>query len=667
MNQEMQDSFTQIYRDRKWSWVHPSGPNSMFPQTVEIRKVLSELLKKYSVKSLTDLGCGYYEWMEPIIQATGIEYLGIDIVPEIIAMNREDYPHRQFQQGSAHSCSLPGEVIFCRDMTSFLSETATLKVLTNIKKSSAKWLWITSSPISRNIESSTEGNHRAQNLQLHPYFLRAVETYQVRDQVLLIIDLEKYRRQILPIYYPCLDIKDNNLQFLHPFEPQLLDNEVFTSTGWVKNPLFLHSEVQTHSNVMIGLYRRRELETTIPKIIHYFKMTDAIQSWIKALPDWEFRLGEETSPDSRYQIVYNQGGIFVDSELWYPENFDFRTGSAFQVYVNEKLGTQLSSRLFGSAPGIDMNQCFIYPSYYHGDNPAGYPGWICGLSVAVEGPPYSALTYPPSQVPDLVYSLTGIPNLSSELVGVVSQSRKLPYHCESLIGGIDVQREPFNWGLPIRKMKNLSIYRRPSSQSVKIPKIIHQIWVGSKPIPAEFLTYQATWKRDYPDWEYRLWTDANLPKLKNQKEYNSEKSGAGKADILRYEILAKYGGIYADMDFESVRNCEEILGGLDFFTASEDKGKNTPAIGIMGCVANSQFMKYVVDQIPNSVRLYEKADLNIRTGPHHLKRQLDTYTGSEALMVFKAEKFYPYRIWNPRPKTYGPGVYASHHWAGSWL
>ena len=39
-----------------------------------------------------------------------------------------------------------------------------------------------------------------------------------------------------------------------------------------------------------------------------------------------------------------------------------------------------------------------------------------------------------------------------------------------------------------------------------IPKIIHQIWSGiDGPLPAAAQLLGNTWKRDYPEWEYRVW------------------------------------------------------------------------------------------------------------------------------------------------------------------
>jgi mannosyltransferase OCH1-like enzyme len=41
-----------------------------------------------------------------------------------------------------------------------------------------------------------------------------------------------------------------------------------------------------------------------------------------------------------------------------------------------------------------------------------------------------------------------------------------------------------------------------------IPRILHQTW-KTREVPERFRGYVASWRRHHPDWEYRLWTDAD--------------------------------------------------------------------------------------------------------------------------------------------------------------
>jgi len=84
--------------------------------------------------------------------------------------------------------------------------------------------------------------------------------------------------------------------------------------------------------------------------------------------------------------------------------------------------------------------------------------------------------------------------------------------------------------------------------SGNIPKIIHQIWIGTALSRPE--RWMNTWREMNPGWEYKLGSDGNLPPLVNQTQFDLMPFYPGKADILRYELLNAYGGIYVDADSE---------------------------------------------------------------------------------------------------------------------
>jgi inositol phosphorylceramide mannosyltransferase catalytic subunit len=98
-----------------------------------------------------------------------------------------------------------------------------------------------------------------------------------------------------------------------------------------------------------------------------------------------------------------------------------------------------------------------------------------------------------------------------------------------------------------------------------IPRIIHQIWVGPDPLPREFEPYVKSWKRHHPDWEHRLWTEDNLPEDPIRPEVRERlRAPTERSDILRLELLYRYGGVYADTDLECRRPVDELLGDEPF-------------------------------------------------------------------------------------------------------
>lgn len=90
-----------------------------------------------------------------------------------------------------------------------------------------------------------------------------------------------------------------------------------------------------------------------------------------------------------------------------------------------------------------------------------------------------------------------------------------------------------------------------------IPKIIHQSWkttdLSSYGFPA--LLSKDSWKRLYPDFEYKFWTDNDITNYIKQQSFeyqdtfNALDENIKKMDFFRYLILHEYGGIYSDMDF----------------------------------------------------------------------------------------------------------------------
>ena len=104
-----------------------------------------------------------------------------------------------------------------------------------------------------------------------------------------------------------------------------------------------------------------------------------------------------------------------------------------------------------------------------------------------------------------------------------------------------------------------------------IPKIIHQIWLGPKPLPAYFAKFAQKIRELHPEWEYRLWTDKDLEHFDFSMNDLYEKSVnyGEKSDILRCEILLKMGGVYIDSDFDFLKPLGPFVERYDFFAGCE--------------------------------------------------------------------------------------------------
>jgi mannosyltransferase OCH1-like enzyme len=137
-----------------------------------------------------------------------------------------------------------------------------------------------------------------------------------------------------------------------------------------------------------------------------------------------------------------------------------------------------------------------------------------------------------------------------------------------------------------------------------IPKIIHQIWIGDQSKKPEKI--MNTWKIKHPDWEYKIWTEENLPSLKNQKQFNQMEELAGKADILRYELLYNYGGVYIDADTICLNSLDDFFLKNDSFTCWENEYCTTGLIhnGHLGACPNNELMKELINYISLQDQIY---------------------------------------------------------------
>src|SRR5262249_19871429 len=117
-----------------------------------------------------------------------------------------------------------------------------------------------------------------------------------------------------------------------------------------------------------------------------------------------------------------------------------------------------------------------------------------------------------------------------------------------------------------------------------IPRVFHQVWVGPEPLPDEYRRYQQTWLQHTPGWALEVWTDETLPEgFQREEVYDLLRQPAERSDMLIFEILYRFGGVYTDTDFECLRPIEPMLRGVEIFCAYSHPDRLNNAI--MGSVA----------------------------------------------------------------------------------
>ena len=88
-----------------------------------------------------------------------------------------------------------------------------------------------------------------------------------------------------------------------------------------------------------------------------------------------------------------------------------------------------------------------------------------------------------------------------------------------------------------------------------IPKIINQTW-KTKEIPKKWRPFVRKVRELNPDWEYKLWTDADIDEFvaREYPDFTDVFQGFSRqimrVDVIRYLIMHKTGGVYLDLDYE---------------------------------------------------------------------------------------------------------------------
>jgi SAM-dependent methyltransferase len=173
------DLFAKIYRENGWNDSESSsGLGSRMDETRNIRLALPNLFRDLKVRTLLDAPCGDWNWMRNV-ELGDIQYLGADIVPELIANNTArfanlssgEHSQRRFEVIDLVLGPVPkADLVLCRDCLVHLSNENVLKALKNIIASGSRYL-LTTTFVNQKINTDIIIGFRCVNLQLPPFSL----------------------------------------------------------------------------------------------------------------------------------------------------------------------------------------------------------------------------------------------------------------------------------------------------------------------------------------------------------------------------------------------------------------------------------------------------------------------------------------------------------------
>jgi SAM-dependent methyltransferase len=172
VNGNAKETFERIYE--KGNWRHGndreslSGSGSEVSATLGLVQRIEHAMRVLGCSTLLDVGCGDWNWMRR--ETFGFHYIGVDIVPDVIARNR------QFERANVRFdiCNVIDEAppkadaALCREVLFHLSFADIRRAVANISKSTRLLCATTDHDILFNSDIRT-GDFRAINLMRAPF------------------------------------------------------------------------------------------------------------------------------------------------------------------------------------------------------------------------------------------------------------------------------------------------------------------------------------------------------------------------------------------------------------------------------------------------------------------------------------------------------------------
>ena len=162
-------------------------------------------------------------------------------------------------------------------------------------------------------------------------------------------------------------------------------------------------------------------------------------------------------------------------------------------------------------------------------------------------------------------------------------------------------------------------------------------------------------------WEIKVWQDPVLPDgYLLERYWPNVNSGAQFADLLRLDIVYRWGGIYIDSDLMLFKPLDDLANSYEFFVASEDGENLTNAV--FGAAKAHPALRALIEDLLSNEPDWSLPP-NRTTGPVFFARVLNF---RKDVTVLPRETFYGYN-WNEvHLQRNHRHSYGEHLWTGSW-
>lgn len=195
-----------------------------------------------------------------------------------------------------------------------------------------------------------------------------------------------------------------------------------------------------------------------------------------------------------------------------------------------------------------------------------------------------------------------------------------------------------------------------------IPKILHFVWVGDESRRPDACI--DTWRQLNPDYEVKVWGNEQWHsggwRTAHQMEAIGARGLAGVADLMRYEILVREGGVTLDADSVCTRPLPDWLLDTSEFAVweSEIMRPGLVANGYLGAVPGSPFFDGIVERFASAPLMTDRDPWNT-TGPVAFTEYM--HDRGEEITVYPSHYFIPRHYTGFQYTGAGP-VFAAQLW-----
>jgi inositol phosphorylceramide mannosyltransferase catalytic subunit len=211
-----------------------------------------------------------------------------------------------------------------------------------------------------------------------------------------------------------------------------------------------------------------------------------------------------------------------------------------------------------------------------------------------------------------------------------------------------------------------------------IPRLIHQT-AKTADIPPRWREFQRRVRELHPEWTYKLWTDEdNLAFVKAEFPdfldiFQKLPRNIMRADVIRYLLLYRLGGLYLDLDYEMLKSFD--LTEHDIVLPWEQDGEfgagnDLVCQAFFASAPGHPFLKMLIDDLRANPPLAGGGDVEGATGPKFVTRVY--HRARAAGIPIHTPRRNLFNPVSPRTRRQyqaivdGGESYGIHHCDGSW-